>query len=74
MQHNNISLVWSNFKHYPFLQWKLIFIKIIPQVKNFENISVNIYKAGSFSKFDVRVPDTSFSDDIAKPNEVNQTK
>ena len=33
-----------------------------------------IYKAGSFSKFDVRVPDTSFSDDIAKPNEVNQTK
>ena len=47
---------------------------MVPQVKNFENISVNIYKAGSFSKFDVRVPDTSFSDDIAKPNEVNQTK
>lgn len=71
MQHNNISLVWSNFKHCPFFAMKTNFYKSGSSSQKFWKY---IYKAGSFSKFDVRVPDTSFSDDIAKSNEVNQTK
>ena len=52
---------------------------MVPQTKNFENISVNIYEPGSFTKFNERDPDTKFFDDIRKsdfetsyfrPNEV----
>ena len=52
-----------------------------PQTENFENISVNIYETGTFTKFDERDPDTIFFDDMTKsnfetsyfkPNEVKQ--
>ena len=52
---------------------------MVPQTENFENISVNIYKTGSFTKFDERDPDTIFFDNMTcsnfetskfKPNEV----
>ena len=36
--------------------------------KHCEHISVNIYKTGSFTKFDKRDPDTNFFDDIIKSN------
>ena len=39
---------------------------MVPQTENFENISVNIYETGSFTKFDERDPDTNFFDDITK--------
>ena len=35
-------------------------------MEDFENISVNIYETGSFTKFDERDPDTNFFDDITK--------
>ena len=41
---------------------------MVPQTETFENISVNIYETGSFSKFDERGPDTNFFDDITKSN------
>ena len=41
---------------------------MVPQTKNFENISVNVYETGSFTKFDERNPDTNFFGDIAKSN------
>ena len=37
---------------------------MFPQTKHFENISVSIYKTGSFNKFDERDPDTNFFDEI----------
>ena len=52
---------------------------MVLQTENFENISVNIYETGCFTKFDERVPDTNFFDDVTKssfetsyfqPNEV----
>ena len=54
---------------------------MVPQTENFENISVNIYEPGTFTKFDERDPDTIFFDDMTKsnfetsyfkPNEVKQ--
>ena len=54
---------------------------MVPQTENFENISVNIYETGTFTKFDERDPDTIFFDDMIKsnfetsyfkPNEVKQ--
>ena len=39
---------------------------MVPQTKNFENISVNIYETDSFTKFDERDPDTNFFYDITK--------
>ena len=41
---------------------------MVPQTENFENISVNIYETGSFTKFDERDRNTNFFDDITKPN------
>ena len=41
---------------------------MVPQTENFENISVNIYETGSFTKFDERDPDTNFFDDVTKSN------
>ena len=41
---------------------------MVPQTKNFENISVNIYETGSFTKSDERDRDTNFFDDITKSN------
>ena len=41
---------------------------MVAQTKNFENISVNIYETGSFTKFDERDPDTNFFDDMTKSN------
>ena len=41
---------------------------MVPQTENFENISVNIYETGSFTKFDERHPDTNFFDDMTKSN------
>ena len=41
---------------------------MVPQTENFENISVNIYETGSFTKFDERDSDTNFFDDITKSN------
>ena len=41
---------------------------MVPQTKNFEIISVNIYETGSFTKFDERNPGTNFFDDITKSN------
>ena len=52
---------------------------MVPQTKHFENISVNIYESGSFTKFDERDPDTNifdgktkskFETSYFKPNEV----
>ena len=52
---------------------------MVPQTKNFENISVNIYETDFFTKFDERDPDTkffcyitksSFKNSYFKPNEV----
>ena len=52
---------------------------MVPQTEKFENISVNIYETGSFTKLDERDPDTNFFDDMTKssfetsyfkPNEV----
>ena len=34
---------------------------MVPQTENFENISVNIYETGSFTKFDEKDPDMNFS-------------
>ena len=39
-----------------------------PQAEHFENISVNIYEEGSFTKLDERDPDTNFFDDMTKSN------
>ena len=39
---------------------------MVPQIENVENISVNIYETGSFTKFDERDPDINFFDDITK--------
>ena len=39
---------------------------MVPQTENFENISVNIYETGSFTKFDERDPATNIFDDINK--------
>ena len=36
--------------------------------ENFENMSVNIFETGSFTKFDERDPGTNFFDDITKSN------
>ena len=41
---------------------------MVAQTENFENISVNIYETGSFTKFDERDPDTNFFDDMTKSN------
>ena len=41
---------------------------MVPQTEHFENISVNIYETGSFTKFDDRDPDRNFFDDITKSN------
>ena len=41
---------------------------MVPQCEKSENISVNIYETGSFTKFDERDPDTNFFDDITKSN------
>ena len=41
---------------------------MFPQTQNFENISVNIYETGSFTKFDERDPDANFFDDMTKSN------
>ena len=41
---------------------------MVPQTKNFENISVNIYETDSFTKFDEIDPDKNFFDDITKSN------
>ena len=41
---------------------------MVPQTENFENIFVNVYETGSFTKFDERGPDTNFFDDITKSN------
>ena len=41
---------------------------MVPQTEHFENISVNIYETGSFTKFDERDPDTKFFDDMTKLN------
>ena len=52
---------------------------MVPQTKNFENISVNIYETDSYTKFDERDPDTnvfyyigksSFETSYFKPNKV----
>ena len=37
-------------------------------LENFENISVNIYKEGSFTKLDERDSDTNLFDDMTKSN------
>ena len=39
---------------------------MVPQCENSENISVNIYETGSFTKFDERDSDTNFFNDITK--------
>ena len=39
---------------------------MVPQTESFENISVNIYKTDSFTKFDERDPDKNFFYDITK--------
>ena len=41
---------------------------MVPQTKDFENIFVNVYETGSFTKFDEKDPDTNFFDDITKSN------
>ena len=41
---------------------------MVLQTKNFENVSVNIYETGFFTKFDERDPGTNFFDDITKSN------
>ena len=41
---------------------------MVPQTKNFDKISVNIYETGSFTKFDERDTDTNVFDDITKSN------
>ena len=39
---------------------------MVPQCEKPENISVNIYETGSFTKFDERDSDTNFFNDITK--------
>ena len=39
---------------------------MVPQTKNFENISVNIYETDLFTKFDERDTETNFFYDITK--------
>ena len=39
---------------------------MVLQTKNFENVSVNIYETGFFTKFDERDPGTNFFDDVTK--------
>ena len=39
-----------------------------PQTKHFQNIFVNIYVIGSFTKFDERDPGTNFFNDMTKSN------
>ena len=39
---------------------------MVPQCETSENISVNIYETGSFTKFDERDSDTNFFNDIIK--------
>ena len=41
---------------------------MVPQTKNFQNISVNIYEIGSFTKFAERDLDTNVFNDITKSN------
>ena len=41
---------------------------MVPQIENVENISINIYETGSFTKFDERDPDKNFFDYMAKSN------
>ena len=41
---------------------------MVPQTETFENISVNIYETGTFSKFDERGPGTNFFHEITKSN------
>ena len=41
---------------------------MVPQTKNFENITVNIYEIGSFTKFAERDLDTNVFNDITKSN------
>lgn len=41
---------------------------MVPQTKNFENITVNIYEIGSFTEFAERDLDTNVFNDITKSN------
>ena len=41
---------------------------MVPQTEDFQNVCVNIYETGSFTKFDERDPDTNLFDDITKSN------
>ena len=41
---------------------------MLPQTENFENMSVNIYETGYFTKYNKRDPGTNFFDDITTSN------